>query len=85
MLTSTLAEPGAAAYGTPLESLVLTLAMGAPIAGAFMAGAGSVSLVYGHVFVFDYLRCMGYSNVEVISSRAFQAFPALRYLIYTPT
>jgi hypothetical protein len=68
-----------------LENLVLTLAMGAPIAGAFLAGAGSVSLVYGHIFVFDYLRCMGYSNVEVISHKTFQAFPFLRYLIYTPT
>lgn len=75
----------AAAYGTPLESLLLTLAMGVPLAGAFLAGSGSLSLVYGYVFLFDYLRCMGYSNVEVISHRAFQAFPPLRYLIYTPT
>lgn len=59
--------------------------MGVPLAGAFVAGAGSVSLVYGHVLVFDYLRCMGYSNVEVISHRTFAAVPALRYLIYTPT
>ncbi|CAM0909082.1 unnamed protein product [Alopecurus aequalis] len=83
--SSPVTQPLTAAYGTPLESLVLTLAMGAPIAGAFLAGAGSVSLVYGHIFVFDYLRCMGYSNCEVISHKAFEAFPALRYLIYTPT
>jgi hypothetical protein len=44
-----------------------------------------VSLVYGHVLLFDYLRCMGYSNVEVISHKAFAAFPPLRYLIYTAT
>ncbi|TVU08367.1 hypothetical protein EJB05_41770 [Eragrostis curvula] len=74
-----------AGFGTPLESLILTLAMAAPLAGAFLAGAGSVSLVYGHVLLFDYLRCMGYSNVEVISHKAFAAFPPLRYLIYTPT
>jgi len=75
----------AAGFGTPLEALLLTLAMGAPLAGAFLAGAGSVSLVYGHVLLFDYLRCMGYSNVEVISYKAFAAFPPLRYLIYTAT
>uniref|UniRef100_A0A804R2X4 Very-long-chain aldehyde decarbonylase CER1-like C-terminal domain-containing protein n=1 Tax=Zea mays TaxID=4577 RepID=A0A804R2X4_MAIZE len=67
------------------RALLLTLAMGAPLAGAFLAGAGSVSLVYGHVLLFDCLRCMGYSNVEVISHRAFAAFPPLRYLVYTAT
>ncbi|KAF2943422.1 hypothetical protein DAI22_02g062100 [Oryza sativa Japonica Group] len=48
-------------------------------------GVGSVGLVYGHVLLFDFLRSMGYSNVEVISPRVFQAVPLLRYLIYTPT
>ncbi|VAI92847.1 unnamed protein product [Triticum turgidum subsp. durum] len=83
--SSPVTQPLTSAYGTPLESLVLTLAMAAPLAGAFLAGAGSVGLLYGHIFAFDYLRCMGYSNVEVISHRAFRAFPLLRYLIYTPT
>ncbi|KAL6874124.1 hypothetical protein ACP4OV_014206 [Aristida adscensionis] len=83
--SSPVTQPLTAGFGTPLESLILTLAMGAPLAGAFLAGAGSVSLVYGHVLAFDYLRCMGYSNVEVISHKAFAAFPPLRYLIYTPT
>ncbi|XP_062229434.1 very-long-chain aldehyde decarbonylase GL1-3-like [Phragmites australis] len=83
--SSPVTQPLTAAFGTPLEGLILTLAMVAPLAGAFLAGAGSVSLVYGHVLLFDYLRCMGYSNVEVISHKAFAAFPPLRYIIYTPT
>ncbi|XP_066371410.1 very-long-chain aldehyde decarbonylase GL1-3-like [Miscanthus floridulus] len=83
--SSPVTQPLTAGFGTPLEALLLTLAMGAPLAGAFLAGAGSVSLVYGYVLLFDYLRCMGYSNVEVISHKAFAAFPPLRYLIYTAT
>ncbi|CAL5049024.1 unnamed protein product [Urochloa decumbens] len=83
--SSPVTQPLTAGFGTPLEALILTVAVGAPLAGAFAAGAGSVSLVYGHVLLFDYLRCMGYSNVEVISHRAFAAVPVLRYLIYTPT
>ncbi|CAN6193883.1 unnamed protein product [Urochloa humidicola] len=83
--SSPVTQPLTAGFGTPLEALILTAAVGAPLAGAFAAGAGSVSLIYGHVLIFDYLRCMGYSNVEVISHRAFAAVPALRYLIYTPT
>ena len=76
---------GAAGFGTPLESLLLTLAMGAPLAGAFLVGHGSLGLVYGHAFVFDYLRAMGYSNVEIVSPRVFDAFPPLRYILYTPS
>ncbi|VAI56137.1 unnamed protein product [Triticum turgidum subsp. durum] len=58
--------------------------MGVPLAGAFLMGAGSLGLVYVHLLTFDYLRSMGYSNVEVISHRVFEAVPPLRYLIYTP-
>uniref|UniRef100_A0A0E0G2H2 aldehyde oxygenase (deformylating) n=1 Tax=Oryza nivara TaxID=4536 RepID=A0A0E0G2H2_ORYNI len=77
--------PLTAGFGTPLESLLLTVVIGVPLAGAFLMGVGSVGLVYGHVLLFDFLRSMGYSNVEVISPRVFQAVPLLRYLIYTPT
>lgn len=78
-------QPLTAGFGTPLEALLLTLTMGVPLAGAFLMGAGSVGLVYVHLLTFDYLRSMGYSNVEVISHRVFEAVPPLRYLLYTPT
>uniref|UniRef100_A0A0D9WSR1 aldehyde oxygenase (deformylating) n=1 Tax=Leersia perrieri TaxID=77586 RepID=A0A0D9WSR1_9ORYZ len=74
-----------AGFITPLESLILTVAAWVPLAGAFLAGYGSVSLVYGHILLFDYLRSMGYSNVEVISHKKFEDYPSLRYLIYTPS
>uniref|UniRef100_A0A453NI87 aldehyde oxygenase (deformylating) n=4 Tax=Triticinae TaxID=1648030 RepID=A0A453NI87_AEGTS len=78
-------QPLTAGFGTPLEALLLTLTTGVPLAGAFLMGAGSLGLVYVHLLTFDYLRSMGYSNVEVISHRVFEALPPLRYLIYTPT
>ncbi|XP_065000184.1 very-long-chain aldehyde decarbonylase GL1-2-like [Musa acuminata AAA Group] len=77
--------PMTAGFGTPLEHLVLGAVMAAPLLGAFLMGCGSVGLVYGYVFVFDFLRCMGYSNVEVFPVRLLQALPFLRYLIYSPT
>jgi len=83
--SSGVTQPLTAGFGTPLESLLLTLAMGAPLAGAFLVGHGSLGLVYGHAFVFDYLRAMGYSNVEIVSPRVFDAFPPLRYILYTPS
>lgn len=83
--SSPVTQPLTAGFGTPLESLLLTLALGAPLAGAFLMGAGSIGLVYSHALTFDFLRCMGYSNVEVVSHRVFEAIPPLRYLVYTPT
>ncbi|XP_064948514.1 very-long-chain aldehyde decarbonylase GL1-2-like [Musa acuminata AAA Group] len=74
-----------AAFATPLEHLVLSAVMAAPLLGAFAMGHGSLSLVYGYVLIFDFLRSMGYSNVEVLPTRLFDALPVLRYLIYSPT
>ncbi|KAG1326498.1 putative protein ECERIFERUM 3 [Cocos nucifera] len=76
---------GAAGYGTPLEHLFLCAVMGVPILGACLLGTGSAGLVYGYVLLFDFLRCMGHSNVEVLPHGLFEGLPFLRYLIYTPT
>ncbi|XP_010278025.1 PREDICTED: protein ECERIFERUM 3 [Nelumbo nucifera] len=74
-----------AGYATPLEHLVLNVIMGIPVLGASLMGAGSISLIYGYVLIFDALRCMGLCNVEVIPHQIFRLFPFLKYLIYTAT
>lgn len=68
-----------------MEHLLLCVVMGVPLVGAFLAGAGSVGLVYGYVLAFDFLRSMGHCNVEVFPHGVFESLPLLRYLIYTPT
>ncbi|KAJ8501302.1 hypothetical protein OPV22_011854 [Ensete ventricosum] len=83
--SSPVPQPITAGFGTPLEHLVLSAAMAAPLLGAFATGHGSASLAYGYVLVFDFLRCMGYSNVEVLPSWLFEALPVLRYILYSPT
>ncbi|MCV5005153.1 hypothetical protein OFM39_36400, partial [Escherichia coli] len=74
-----------AGNATLLELLVLSVVIGIPIIGASILGFGSISLIFGYIAVFDFLRCLGHSNVEVISYKIFEALPFLRYLIYTPT
>ncbi|KAH0458983.1 hypothetical protein IEQ34_011797 [Dendrobium chrysotoxum] len=74
-----------AGHGTPVEYMVMSLVMGLPLIGAGLMGAGSVGLFYVYVLLFDFLRCMGHSNVEIFPSGFFEAVPLLRYLIYTPT
>lgn len=76
---------GAAGYASPLEHLFLCVVMGVPILGACSLGTASAGLVYGYVLLFDFLRCMGHSNVEVLPQGLFELLPFLRYLIYTPT
>jgi hypothetical protein len=74
-----------AGFATPLEHLVLMGVMSVPLIGACLVGHGSMGLIFSYILVFDFLRGLGNSNVEVFPVGPFEAFPALRYLIYTPT
>ncbi|KAF3339211.1 protein ECERIFERUM 3-like protein [Carex littledalei] len=78
-------QPLTAGFATPLEHLVLMGVMSAPLIGACLVGHGSMGLLFIHILVFDFLRGLGSSNVEVFPVGPFQAFPALKYLISTPT
>lgn len=77
--------PFTAGAATPLEGVAMGAAVALPLAGACAAGCNSVALAFAYVLAFDNLRAMGHCNVEVFPSSLFQAIPALRYLIYTPT
>lgn len=83
--SSPVPTPLTAGNATFLEHLILMAVIGIPIFGASMMGYGSGSLVYGYVLIFDFLRCLGHCNVEIIPHKLFKAFPFLRYVIYTPT
>ncbi|XP_051120715.1 very-long-chain aldehyde decarbonylase CER3 [Andrographis paniculata] len=83
--SSPVPQPFTAGHATFLEHLLLTVVIGVPIFGSFTAGLGSLSLIYTHVLAFDFLRCLGHSNVEIIPHRIFELIPFLKYVIYTPT
>lgn len=83
--SSRVPQPFTAGFATPLEQALLGALMAAPLAGACLAGCGSVALAFAYVLAFDFLRAMGHCNVEVFPGGLFQALPVLRYLIYTPT
>lgn len=76
---------GAAGLATFLEHLMMGVIIGIPTVGTWLFGNGSISLIYGYILVFDFLRCMGHSNVEIIPHALFQTFPFLKYFLYTPT
>nr|GLL45403.1 protein ECERIFERUM 3-like [Ipomoea trifida] len=83
--SSAVQHPFTAGHGTVLEHILLGAVMGVPILGACMIGYGSTAMIYCYVLMFDFLRCMGHSNVEIVPHQLFEALPFLRYLIYTPT
>ncbi|KAI4344351.1 hypothetical protein L6164_011586 [Bauhinia variegata] len=74
-----------AGHATVLEHLVLTAVIGIPILGASLMGFGSTGLIYGYVLAFDFLRCLGHCNVEIVPHKLFEIIPSLRYILYTPT
>ncbi|CAI9113816.1 OLC1v1014497C1 [Oldenlandia corymbosa var. corymbosa] len=74
-----------AGQATFLEHLILCVVVGVPTLVTALIGYGSISMMYSYLVVFDFLRCLGHSNVEVISHHLFDTVPFLKYLIYTPT
>ncbi|CAN1329587.1 Very-long-chain aldehyde decarbonylase CER3 [Linum perenne] len=68
-----------------LEHMVQVLIIGIPIFGSLMLGCGSLASIIGYLLVFDFLRCMGHSNTEIVPHKLFKTLPFLKYLIYTPT
>nr|XP_027121909.1 protein ECERIFERUM 3-like isoform X1 [Coffea arabica]XP_027125226.1 protein ECERIFERUM 3-like isoform X1 [Coffea arabica] len=83
--SSKVSHPFTAGHATFLEHLVLCIVIGVPILGTVFIGYGSISILYSYVLLFDMLRCLGHSNVEVIPHHLFENIPLLRYLVYTPT
>ncbi|KAJ3677144.1 hypothetical protein LUZ60_002868 [Juncus effusus] len=74
-----------AGFATPLEHMVLCVVISTPLIGACIVGHGSFGLIFTYLLIFDFLRAMGHSNIEIFSTRPFETFPALKYLIYTPS
>ncbi|KAJ0603590.1 putative fatty acid hydroxylase, NAD(P)-binding domain superfamily [Helianthus annuus] len=78
-------HPYTAGHATFLEHLLLCVIVGVPVIATTLIGHGSMIMFYGYFLVFDFLRCMGHSNVEVVPCRIFDTLPILKYVIYTPT
>ncbi|XP_077216204.1 very-long-chain aldehyde decarbonylase CER3-like [Tasmannia lanceolata] len=74
-----------AGNGTLLEHLILSVIIGIPTLGATLVGSGSIFMIYSYFLIFDFLRSMGHSNVEVLPHGLFHSFPFIKYLIYTST
>lgn len=65
-----------------LESFFFCVVVGVFLIGFCLLGVGLVSLIYGYVIMFDFLRCLGYCNVEIFFYKVFEIFLILWYFIY---
>ncbi|XP_074269234.1 very-long-chain aldehyde decarbonylase CER3-like [Silene latifolia] len=83
--SSNVLQPFTAGNATFMEHLLMLSIVAIPLMGGRLIGHGSVSMVYVYILGFDFLRCMGHSNVEFIPHRIFDHLPFFRYLLYTPT
>ncbi|KDP38762.1 hypothetical protein JCGZ_04115 [Jatropha curcas] len=83
--SSPVLHPFTGATATFLEHLILTTITGIPIIAAYMMGFESRNMIYGYLLVFDFLTCLGHSNIEIIPHRLFEILPFFKYLLYTPS
>lgn len=83
--SSPVPQPFTAEHATLLEHLLLIPIIAIPLLGTTFIGYGSIGLVYAYLLLFDFLKCLGSCNVEVIPYQIFDALPFLKYLLYTPT
>ena len=82
---SKITHPFTAGHATFLEHLLLCVIVGIPTLGTAFIGYGSISVMYSYILAFDFLRCLGHSNVEIFPHSFYQHVPLLRYIIYCPT
>lgn len=68
-----------------LEHLFYATLIGLPIAIPYLLGCCSVGLIYVYITFVDFMNSLGHCNFEFIPTRVFDAFPPLKYIIYSPT
>ena len=68
-----------------LEMFFYTFLFGIPIIGAVFMGHGSIVMYHLYVFFVDMLNAWGHCNFEFIPTSVFEAFPVLKYLVYSPS
>ncbi|CAN4086509.1 unnamed protein product [Withania somnifera] len=72
-------HPFTAGHATLLDYLLLCVVVGIPTLGTAFIGYGSISVMYGYILAFDFLRCLGYSNVEIFPHSLYQRSRCCRY------
>eukprot|EP01018_Ginkgo_biloba_P023734 Gb_23964 [translate_table: standard] len=77
--------PPTAGTATFLEHISQTLIMAVPLIGTSLMGGASMGMIYVYCLVFDFLRCMGHCNVEMVPEAIYRYLPPLKYLLYTPS
>jgi len=56
-----------------------------PILIITYTGTGSVVAVVGYMVYVDFMNYLGHCNFELVPKWLFDVFPALKYLMYTPS
>ncbi|KAF7002762.1 hypothetical protein CFC21_018203 [Triticum aestivum] len=67
------------------EHVVYFLLFSIPMMTPIFMGCGSVLAVVLYITYIDFMNNMGHCNFELVPKRVFHVFPALKYLMYTPS
>lgn len=78
-------EPSTATVHTFAESLAFALLFSLPIVGTWLVGGASIAMLYAYWMAVDFLNCLGHCNFEFVPVWLLRTFPALKYLVHTPS
>uniref|UniRef100_A0A453CIF9 aldehyde oxygenase (deformylating) n=1 Tax=Aegilops tauschii subsp. strangulata TaxID=200361 RepID=A0A453CIF9_AEGTS len=67
------------------EHVVYFLLFSIPMMTPIFMGCGSVLAVVLYITYIDFMNNMGHCNFELVPKHIFHVFPALKYLMYTPS
>jgi hypothetical protein len=77
-------EPATGSVTTMLEQILQSALLLIPLLGATVLGGASKSMVYIYFLTFDFFKCLGHCNFELVPAW-FRDLPGVKYLLYTPS
>ncbi|KAJ6825304.1 protein ECERIFERUM 1-like isoform X1 [Iris pallida] len=67
------------------EEMAYFLLFAIPLVSVAVSGTGSIASLVGYLVYIDFMNYLGHCNFELVPKWLFDAFPPLKYIMYTPT
>ncbi|XP_074577224.1 very-long-chain aldehyde decarbonylase GL1-6-like [Curcuma longa] len=83
--SSIVTEPITSVIHPFAEVLVYFLLFLIPVAALVLTGTASFAAEFGYLIYIDFMNYMGHCNFEMVPKWLFNAFPPLKYFMYTPS
>ncbi|KAK9143705.1 hypothetical protein Syun_013105 [Stephania yunnanensis] len=83
--SSIVTEPVTAVVHPFAEHLMYFVLFSIPMAIPVLNGTSSIAALLGYITYVDFMNSLGHCNFELVPKWLFDAFPLLKYIMYTPS